>query len=139
MDIADIHRIRRQRLRELVDSSAFGGSTKALAARIQRSPAQVSQWLSGHRDISDESRDHIETHCGLPSGWINGDAWARPSGVAEPAAIYQLPAPWPFETLSREEWFALTATQRAMAEGRLIEAVAQIRQAQSKPKRSGRT
>lgn len=70
--------IRRENLRRLVDQ--HGGAT-AFAAKIERLPAQVSQWLNASidyksgkpRQISDKSARMIESSLGLQTGWLDLD------------------------------------------------------------------
>lgn len=69
MGITDIYRTRQDNLTRLI-TARFGGSQAAFAARIGRSPAQVSQWIKGRRNISDDTRDLIEASCGAP-GWLD--------------------------------------------------------------------
>lgn len=56
----DVKTIRRVRLTWLRDTR-FGGVAAKLARAIDKSEAQVNQWLSGHRKISEDSAAHIES------------------------------------------------------------------------------
>lgn len=71
MDISEVFENRRRNLAALIQRPPFRGVQASFARHIQRSAPQVGQWLSGHRSISDESRDHIETACQLLSGWLD--------------------------------------------------------------------
>lgn len=42
-----------------------------LAVRIKKSPAQISQWLSGYRTITEETAREIEHNAGKPKGWLD--------------------------------------------------------------------
>lgn len=80
MDINDVYEVRRANLARLI-RARFDGNQAALAVRIDRGAAQVSQWLKGHRNISDATRDLIESMCNA-QGWLD-----QPLGVltaAEP-------------------------------------------------------
>lgn len=57
-------------LRALIDDR-YAGSQKAFADAIKRAPAQVNQWLSGHRKIGDAGARHIEKVFGIP-GYFDG-------------------------------------------------------------------
>ncbi len=84
MDLADIYAIRRSRLQDLIDGR-FDENQAALSVAIGRSASQVNQWLSGHRSITDPSRDLIESKCGLPPGWL--DAPPAPTVPARPEVV----------------------------------------------------
>ncbi|WP_273702974.1 S24 family peptidase [Candidatus Accumulibacter vicinus] len=58
------------KLRALIQSR-FGGNQAAFAAAIKRSPAQVNQWLSGHRAIGDAGARIIELALDLPPGYFD--------------------------------------------------------------------
>lgn len=62
---------RLDRLRNLIDDR-FGGKQSSFAHAINRSPAQVNQWLSGVRGLGDGACRVIETAMGLPMGWMDG-------------------------------------------------------------------
>lgn len=64
--------VRRQRLEKLL-KERFGGSQKELAVAIGRSPAQISQWLSRFRNISEDSARAVEVALQLPLGWMDVD------------------------------------------------------------------
>lgn len=61
---------RRAKLRALIQAR-FGGNQAEFACAIKRSPAQVNQWLSGHRAIGDAGARIIELALGLPSGYFD--------------------------------------------------------------------
>jgi hypothetical protein len=71
-----VDQIRRQRLAELVKQS---GGVAALASRIEKSAAQLSQWLNASPDsktgrprgMRSESCRQIERKCGYPPGWMD--------------------------------------------------------------------
>ncbi len=66
---------RRALLRELIDSR-YDGNVAAFARAIRKAPAQVHQWLSGHRSLGDAGARHIEMVVpGLWQGYFDG---ARP-------------------------------------------------------------
>jgi len=58
---------RKTKLRDLI-RTRFGGNQADFAKAIKRAPAQVNQWLSGHRAIGDAGARIIETALSLPSG-----------------------------------------------------------------------
>lgn len=76
MELADLYAARRANLARLIDGPRFGGVRSAFARHIERQPSQVSQWLSGHRSITEESRDHIEIKCELPRGSLDAGTGA---------------------------------------------------------------
>lgn len=61
--------VRVEQLRELIREQ--GGSNKAVAALLKKKPAQISQWLSGYRTITEESARDIEAAAGKPPGWMD--------------------------------------------------------------------
>lgn len=68
-EVSNIREIRLQRLLELLDEHK--GVKKALAATIGKAPAQVSQWVSGVRTITEESAREIEKMARKPLGWMD--------------------------------------------------------------------
>lgn len=62
---------RKQLLKDLV-TNRFDGKQADFARAINRSPAQVNQWLSGHRAIGDAGARHIELKLSLPQGYFDG-------------------------------------------------------------------
>lgn len=61
---------RRTKLRSLIQSR-FGGNQADFAVAIKRSPAQVNQWLGGHRAIGDAGARIIELALELPPGYFD--------------------------------------------------------------------
>lgn len=67
--VAAIRDVRLARLRLLLREEKE--KRTALAARIKKSPAQISQWLSGYRTITEETAREIERNAGKPKGWLD--------------------------------------------------------------------
>ncbi|HFD80461.1 MAG TPA: hypothetical protein ENK05_08755 [Gammaproteobacteria bacterium] len=61
---------RRDALIDLINKK-FGGSQAEFARAINRAPAQVHHWVSGHRNIGDAGARHIELSLGLPQGYLD--------------------------------------------------------------------
>lgn len=72
---------RGRRLRQLINER-FDGSNVDLAARINKKPAQISQWLTGHRKMSETSARQIESKLKLPPLWFDVDS--EQDAVCEP-------------------------------------------------------
>lgn len=70
---------RRTKLRALI-RSRFRGNQAEFASAIKRSPAQVNQWLSGHRAIGDAGARIIELALSLPSGYFDSANAQPPEG-----------------------------------------------------------
>lgn len=77
---------RRAALQDLIDEDTGPdrGKKARCAERIGKSPAQVSQWLSGYRTIDDESAREIERSAGKPKWWMDGGAAATASAQQVP-------------------------------------------------------
>lgn len=114
MDIADVHNLRREQLKKLLTMKPYDGSVKKLASRLDIHPSQVSQWTSGHRGISDKSREHIERCCELPPGWLNGEFDQRPLRVEQQPARFSDAMEWPF-SVSRRSVAALPPEKLSQA------------------------
>jgi len=70
---------RRKLLKALIDQR-YGGNVAAFARAIKKSPSQVHQWLSGHRNLGDAGARHIEkTIPGLWQGYFDGDPNPNPT------------------------------------------------------------
>jgi hypothetical protein len=75
--VPTIDQIYRENLRTLVAEA--GGTQEALGAKIQKSPAQISQWLNASKDsktgkprtMSRATAREIERRCGKPEGWMD--------------------------------------------------------------------
>jgi len=69
----DVKQIRLQALQRLIDEDKGGdrGKKARTAQRIGKSPAQLSQWLSGYRSIDEESARDIEARARKPRGWMD--------------------------------------------------------------------
>lgn len=66
----DLRAIRRVRLAWLRDTR-FGGVAARLARSIEKSPAQLNQWLSGYRNLDERSARAIEDKLGLATGELS--------------------------------------------------------------------
>lgn len=62
---------RRSKLLALIKAAPFHGNKAAFARAIKRSPSQVSQWISGNRDLGDAGARVIEMALGLPQGYFD--------------------------------------------------------------------
>jgi putative phage repressor len=51
----------------------FNGNQTEFARAINKSPAQVNQWMNGYRQIGDAVAVHIEKTLELPIGMLDGD------------------------------------------------------------------
>ena len=58
-------------LKQLI-ADRFGGTQAAFARAINRGPAQVNQWLTGHRKLDVKGQRHIENALNLPAGFMSG-------------------------------------------------------------------
>lgn len=87
-----IESIRRHNLRALKERF---GSVAKLAAKLERSPSQVSQWLNASPDaktgkprtLSSQSARYIETKCDLKQGWMDVDHTVYRGGYANAATL----------------------------------------------------
>lgn len=50
------------------------GKRAKLAARLKKSPSQLSQWLGRYRTINEDSAREIEHNAGKPAGWLDHPA-----------------------------------------------------------------
>jgi DNA-binding transcriptional regulator YdaS (Cro superfamily) len=90
-----IDEIRRENLLSLI---AECGGTKALAEKIGKSDAQVSQWANASvdsktkrpRGISDDVCRHIEVSCGKVRGWMDNPKGSTESGNVRADDLAQL-------------------------------------------------
>lgn len=149
----DIDRIRKDRLRDLVDLH-FGGKVRALADALAMKAEQLYRWLTKNPDadtrrFSEESARSIERKLNLiplaldqqrgnspfypdrpavePGNPNELERLSNTNRVAEPA-IYgwnvQPRAPWPFPLVSSERYYALSEDDRALVQQRINEAIA---------------
>lgn len=63
----------------------YGGNQADFARAINRSPAQVNQWLTGHRKIGDAGARTIEMSLNLEAGYFD-----RPVSYAKAGNIHAL-------------------------------------------------
>lgn len=63
-----VNKINIDRLNLLVEQY---GSQAKLAGIIGKPPAQLSQWINGHRNISSTTKAEIEAALSLPAGWLD--------------------------------------------------------------------
>lgn len=65
----------------------FQGSTKDMAEAIGKSPAQISQWFSGFRNIGDAAARQIEDRLGLHRGYLDGIAGPSSAEILSAALL----------------------------------------------------
>lgn len=80
-EVSNIREIRLQQLLQLLEEHR--GVKKALAATIGKAPAQVSQWISGVRTITEESARDIEKMARKPAGWMDNPIQEQGLSVQE--------------------------------------------------------
>ena len=56
----------------------YNGNQTQFARAIGKAPAQVNQWINGHRNIGDGIASNIEIALNLPRGFLDGNAEAPP-------------------------------------------------------------
>lgn len=87
------------------------GSVTALAARLQRSDSQVSQWINASinsatgqpRGMKPKTARWIEETVGKPKGWLDQDHSARPSHTSsDETTTFEQPAPKTTEQMIKE-------------------------------------
>lgn len=81
----DMHAIRRDRLRSLVDER-FGGKQARLAEAIERQAGYISRCLAGTKGIGEDFARYIEARIGLPALWMD----TPPDGVGSTAPALEL-------------------------------------------------
>ncbi len=101
---------RLENLRNLI-SEKFGGRQAAFAAAINRSPAQVNQWLTGVRRLGDGTCRVVESALGLPMGWMDSGEASREIEAAGRGAM------WPFISVSQSEWESASDRTKGAIEG----------------------
>ena len=122
-----IEEIRHSRLMELLASPDFP-TVQALATKIDRSHAQVSQWKNrskrknkagdvvGVSNIDSDSARWIEERLGKPRGWMDNDPAFEKLSVGESPAPGEPPRPdFHSRIVSDSEW-ALLEDLRVMPE-----------------------
>lgn len=75
-----VNKINIDRLNLLIEQY---GSQAKLATVIGKPPAQLSQWLNGHRNISSSTKSDIESKLSLPSGWLDQPIRMQDSKTSE--------------------------------------------------------
>lgn len=70
----DIREVRRGQLMVLLGEHKGKGRQAALAERIGKAPAQISQWVNRTRTITEETAREIEAAAGKPERWMDRDA-----------------------------------------------------------------
>lgn len=73
--------MRRAMLRDLIDAKPFNGNQAEFARKIKKSPAQVNQWLTGHRALGDAGARGIELALNLDSGYFDGRSTPQTSQI----------------------------------------------------------
>lgn len=96
MKMDDIYATRLERFRQLMDGR-FGGKQAAIANAVGKPANYVSRVLSGTKKLGEEMVREFEVSLSLPAYWFDG--------------LDDLGA-WPFSTVSRPAYDALTPEQR---------------------------
>lgn len=115
------------------------GSTAALAAHMDRSESQVSQWVNRSknsatgkpRGMRSSTARWIELVCAKPHGWLDQEHGTHAIGhsvdmtkshlfVQSNIAHYPI---WPFPRIDQARFFALPQSERDVIEGILIGAL----------------
>jgi len=105
--VAEIHEIRRQRLRDIL-ASDFEGRQVDLAKALDRAPSYISQCITGLSQIGERFSRHVEKKLGKPKGWL--DAYEGTMPFLTPAAIeFALR----YESLTQEQRTALESLMSA--------------------------
>lgn len=65
----DVRERRLARLQQLLDE--HDGNKASLARMLKKQPAQVSQWFTGIRTITEDSAREIEINANRPEGWLD--------------------------------------------------------------------
>lgn len=145
--------IRRENLVKLRDDY---GSLAALAAHLERSESQVSQWINASinsgtgkpRHMRTSTARWIEQTCSKPAGWMDTDhstdsSYVYPSSNVESVSrtVESNVVPyvtWPFKRIDQARFLALPEVERSVIEGRLIEAIKDAETRIGKRSASGR-
>ena len=61
---------RQQKLKQLIDDQ-FEGSQADFCRKAELQPAQVSQWLTGYRNLGEKAARKIELKIGLQPLWLD--------------------------------------------------------------------
>lgn len=96
MQMDDIYATRLERFRLLMDQR-FGGKQAAIANAVGKPANYVSRVLSGAKKLGEEMVREFETALDLPAYWFDG----LNTGDS-----------WPFASVNRSEYEALTPEQR---------------------------
>lgn len=96
MKMDDIYAQRLERFRSLMESR-FGGKQAAIANAVGKPANYVSRVLNGTKKLGEEMAREFEASLDLPPYWFDG--------------LDSLGA-WPFSTIDRDAFDALTAEQR---------------------------
>jgi hypothetical protein len=105
--VAEIHEIRRRRLKDVL-ASDFEGRQVDLAKTLARAPSYVSQCITGLSQIGERFARHVELKLGKPKGWL--DAYEGTMPFLTPAAIeFALR----YESLTQEQRTALESLMSA--------------------------
>lgn len=118
--------IRETRLARLTLLLHEYGSKKALAAKLKKAPAQVSQWFNRVRTITEDSAREIERNAERHVGWLDLPVSAETAlprhahRAEEPKANYRT---WPF-SVAYERFERTSPALKAMVDQQLSAAVA---------------
>ena len=115
-EIVDVEKIRRQRLRMLID---YWGDLDAAARNLQSTPGALKRITKEPPSVSIGKRyaRQVERRCGLPAGWMDGEYREPEPRAPEPARNEVEAGSQPPEAVlegsSREDLERLASTQKA--------------------------
>lgn len=89
----DIREVRRSQLLVLLSEHKGRARQAALAMRIGKAPAQVSQWINRTRTISEETAREIEKAADKPERWLDRDVMGAGIVVRDRAGGNDTPTP----------------------------------------------
>jgi hypothetical protein len=118
-----IELVRRDNLRQLCNE--LGGQAR-LSEKIDKSPSQISQWLTASkmasgkpRSISSDSAREIEQRLGLDKYWLD-----NPTDVVYEAVENRVD--WPFVSIKQELWLSLSEREKGTVEGYLKKMIEEL-------------
>lgn len=117
--------IRLQRLQQLLDE--HGGLKVELAKTLHKKPAQISQWFTHRRTLSEDTARELETRLKKPRGWFDTlsdvPSAPLPAHISERLAVYDI---WPFPRIDERLFRRLDSAQIRDIETGMLAVAAQL-------------